>query len=59
LENTKSIGPVEAEQYGKLGLRRDRLLWMLRKMIEIRRFEERVERLFLQEGFLIGPSYLT
>jgi TPP-dependent pyruvate/acetoin dehydrogenase alpha subunit len=31
---------------------------MLRKMIEIRRFEERVERLFLQEGALIGPSHL-
>jgi len=31
---------------------------MLRKMIEIRRFEERVERLFLQEGVLIGPSHL-
>ena len=34
------------------------LLSMLRKMIEIRRFEERVERLFLQEGALIGPSHL-
>lgn len=31
---------------------------MLRKMVEIRRFEERVERLFLQEGALIGPSHL-
>jgi TPP-dependent pyruvate/acetoin dehydrogenase alpha subunit len=31
---------------------------MLRTMIEIRRFEERVERLFLQEGLLIGPSHL-
>jgi len=31
---------------------------MLRKMIEIRRFEERVEQLFLQEGTLIGPSHL-
>jgi TPP-dependent pyruvate/acetoin dehydrogenase alpha subunit len=27
-------------------------------MIEIRRFEERVEHLFLQEGTLIGPSHL-
>jgi TPP-dependent pyruvate/acetoin dehydrogenase alpha subunit len=27
-------------------------------MIEIRRFEERVEQLFLQEGTLIGPSHL-
>jgi TPP-dependent pyruvate/acetoin dehydrogenase alpha subunit len=58
LETTKTVGPVEPEHYLKLGLSRDRLLWMLRKMIEIRRFEECVERLFLQEGALIGPSHL-
>ena len=34
------------------------MVQMLRKMIEIRRFEECVERLFLQEGTLIGPSHL-
>ncbi len=58
METTKTIGPIEAEEYTKHGLSRDRLLWMLRKMIEIRRFEERVEQLFLQEGALIGPSHL-
>ena len=31
---------------------------MLCSMIAIRRFEERVERLYLQEGTLIGPSHL-
>ena len=54
----KTIGPVEADEYAKHGLSRQKLLRMLRKMIEIRRFEERVERLFLQEGALIGPSHL-
>jgi len=49
---------VSAEDYAKHGLAKDKLLQMLRKMIEIRRFEERVERLFLQEGTLIGPSHL-
>jgi TPP-dependent pyruvate/acetoin dehydrogenase alpha subunit len=49
---------INAEEYSKHGLTRDKLLPMLRKMIEIRRFEERVERLFLQEGALIGPSHL-
>lgn len=54
----KSIGPVEPEEYTKHGLSRQKLLWMFRKMFEIRRFEERVEQLFLQEGALIGPSHL-
>jgi TPP-dependent pyruvate/acetoin dehydrogenase alpha subunit len=49
---------VEAEDYAKHHLPRDKLLHMLRKMIEMRRFEERVERLFLQEGVLVGPTHL-
>jgi TPP-dependent pyruvate/acetoin dehydrogenase alpha subunit len=55
---TKTVGPIEAEEYEKHGLSEERLLHMLRRMIEIRRFEECVERLFLQEGALIGPSHL-
>jgi len=31
---------------------------MLRTMIEIRRFEERVEQLYLKEGVLVGPTHL-
>jgi TPP-dependent pyruvate/acetoin dehydrogenase alpha subunit len=57
-ETVKSFGPVEANELTKHAMSRERLLQMLRKMIEIRRFEERVERLFLQEGALIGPSHL-
>ena len=58
MENTKTIGPIEANEYAKHGLSQEKLLQMLRTMIELRRFEERVERLFLQEGALIGPSHL-
>ncbi len=54
----KSIQTVPYADYTKHGMTKDILLGMLRKMIEIRRFEERVERLFLQEGALIGPSHL-
>lgn len=58
MQSPKSIGSVLYTDYSKHGITRERLLNMLRKMIEIRRFEERVERLFLQEGALIGPSHL-
>jgi TPP-dependent pyruvate/acetoin dehydrogenase alpha subunit len=54
----RTVRSIKAEEYSKHGLTRGELLPMLRKMIEIRRFEERVERLFLQEGALIGPSHL-
>jgi TPP-dependent pyruvate/acetoin dehydrogenase alpha subunit len=55
---TKSIQSVSHRDYVKHGLTKDILFDMLRKIVEIRRFEERVERLFLQEGALIGPSHL-
>jgi len=58
MQSQKSIASIPHADYSKLGLTKDILQNMLRKMIEIRRFEERVERLFLQEGVLIGPSHL-
>ena len=51
------VDEVPVEQYGELGLSEERLLMMFRKMLLIRRFEERVERLFF-DGKLIGPSHL-
>lgn len=54
--NVTVIDEVPAEDYVEIGLERGELLRMLRKMLEIRRFEERVEKLFLQ-GLLIGPSH--
>jgi pyruvate dehydrogenase E1 component alpha subunit len=53
-----TIGDVSPNEYKKHGLGKELLLAMLRKMIQIRRFEERIERLFLQEGILIGPAHL-
>ncbi len=41
----------------QLLLSRDKLLNMLRKMIEIRMFEERVEKLY-REGHIAGPTHL-
>jgi TPP-dependent pyruvate/acetoin dehydrogenase alpha subunit len=58
MKPAKPIAVLSYTDYAKHGLTRERLLSVLRKMIEIRRFEERVERLFLQEGALIGPSHL-
>jgi len=58
MELTRTFKSLEAGDHARHGLSRERLLQMLRRMIEIRRFEERVEHLFLQEGALIGPSHL-
>ena len=58
MEPTSTFKSLEAGDYAKHGLPRERSPQMLRRMTEIRRFEERVERLFLQEGALIGPSHL-
>ncbi len=42
----------------KLGIPKDKLLAMLRKMILIRRFEEKVEELYLKMALITGPSHL-
>jgi TPP-dependent pyruvate/acetoin dehydrogenase alpha subunit len=54
----RSIQKVEKVTLEELGLSVDQYLEMLRKMILIRRFEEKVEELFLVQGRLIGPSHL-
>jgi len=51
------INEVSVEKYLALGLKREDFLWLLRKMCEMRKFEERVEKLFF-EGQLIGPCHL-
>ncbi len=55
--SVESISEVPAEKYSASGLSREDFLWLLRKMCEMRKFEERVERLFF-EGQLIGPCHL-
>ena len=51
------VGEIPAEKYSTLNLAREDFIWFLRKMCEMRRFEERVEKLFF-EGQLIGPCHL-
>lgn len=53
-----TIEKQPSEAYAALGLDKSRLRTMLRKMLEIRAFEEKVEELFLVKGELIGPSHL-
>ena len=52
------IQAVPEREYGTHGLTKDKLRRMLQKMLLIRKFEEKVEELFLVKGTLIGPSHL-
>jgi pyruvate dehydrogenase E1 component alpha subunit len=52
------VQEVPQNDYAKYGLTRELLREMLRKMLIIRKFEEKVEELFLVKGLLIGPSHL-
>jgi len=52
------IQSIPAQDYAKLGFKKDRLVWMLKKMIEIRLFEEKVEELYLLRGVITGPAHL-
>lgn len=52
------IQDVPEDEYAKHGLTREKLREMLYKLVLIRKFEEKVEELFLVKGLLIGPSHL-
>jgi TPP-dependent pyruvate/acetoin dehydrogenase alpha subunit len=58
LATITELREVDQSDYSKHGLTRDLLFEMLRKMVLIRKFEEKVEELFLVKGVLIGPSHL-
>jgi len=55
IEEIKGVRPEELEE---LGLSEKELLQMLRKMIEIRKFEEKVEHLYIYEAALKGAAHL-
>jgi TPP-dependent pyruvate/acetoin dehydrogenase alpha subunit len=55
--NVEVVDEIPAEKYSTLNLTREDFIWLLRKMCEVRKFEERVEKLFF-EGQLIGPCHL-
>jgi len=52
------IQSVPSKDYASLGLQKERLVWMLKKMVEIRLFEEKVEELYLMRGLITGPAHL-
>jgi TPP-dependent pyruvate/acetoin dehydrogenase alpha subunit len=58
LATITQIQEIPQDEYAKHGLTRDVLHEMLRKMLLLRKFEEKVEELFLVKGLLIGPSHL-
>jgi pyruvate dehydrogenase E1 component alpha subunit len=49
---------VSPKDYLNVGLSKDKLIWMLKKMMEIRFFEEKVEELYLMKGLITGPAHL-
>ncbi|PSN82102.1 pyruvate dehydrogenase (acetyl-transferring) E1 component subunit alpha [Candidatus Marsarchaeota G1 archaeon OSP_D] len=53
-----SIKSVQPEKYKDTGLSKKELLEMWRKMVLIRKFEEKVEELFLIKKLLKGPAHL-
>ncbi len=57
MSRIENLGSIDPSGYGDLGISRDDLLWMWRTMVLIRRFEERVVKLF-EEKKLVGASHL-
>jgi len=58
MSTLKEIGHVPPSDYSKHGLGKDRLISMIKKMMEIRLFEEKVEELYLMKGLITGPAHL-
>lgn len=52
------IASVTEKDYAKHNLTKEKLCQMLYSMLILRKFEEKVEELFLVKGSLIGPSHL-
>lgn len=58
LTTLTTVQDIPESDFAKHGLSGPKLLGMLQKMLLIRRFEEKIEELFLVKGALIGPSHL-
>jgi TPP-dependent pyruvate/acetoin dehydrogenase alpha subunit len=58
LATTTKMQDVPESDYAKHGLTMEKSRMMLDKMLLLRRFEEKIEELFLVKGALIGPSHL-
>lgn len=53
----ENIGSIDPKRYDEYGVRREDLIWFWKTMVLIRRFEERVIKLF-EEKRLVGASHL-
>jgi len=58
MSDLMEIQSIPAQDYVRLGFEKGRLVWILKKMIEIRFFEEKVEELYLLRGLITGPAHL-
>jgi TPP-dependent pyruvate/acetoin dehydrogenase alpha subunit len=58
LATLTQVQEISHNEYAANGLTKEKLREMLLKMLLIRKFEEKVEELFLVKGLLIGPSHL-
>ena len=52
------IESIPEKDYAKHNLTKEKLRQMLQSMLLLRKFEEKVEELFIVKGALIGPSHL-
>jgi TPP-dependent pyruvate/acetoin dehydrogenase alpha subunit len=52
------VGTTSQSELTKIGIERARLVSMYRKMVLIRRFEEKVEELYLKMALITGPCHL-
>ncbi len=52
------VQKVPETEFAKHGLTKEKLRQMLEKLVLLRKFEEKIEELFLVKGILIGPSHL-
>lgn len=58
MNSVTTIQDIPQSDFDKYGLNDGTMRQMLRKMLLLRRFEEKIEELFLVKGALIGPSHL-
>jgi TPP-dependent pyruvate/acetoin dehydrogenase alpha subunit len=58
LATITQIEPIPEKDYTKHNLTKEKLRQMLQSMVLLRKFEEKVEELFIVKGALIGPSHL-
>ncbi|MEM2204278.1 MAG: thiamine pyrophosphate-dependent dehydrogenase E1 component subunit alpha [Sulfolobales archaeon] len=57
MSRVENIGIIDPSRYGEHGISKEDLMWMWKTMMLIRRFEERVIKLF-EEKKLVGASHL-